>query len=94
MTLQEKLAAGIAQHGAGLCRRRTQQKLLDYLALLAKWNRCYNLTAVRDPEEMVTQHLLDSLSVLPHMDGRSPARRGQRRRPAGHSAGHRAPGCR
>ncbi|MGE5621786.1 MAG: 16S rRNA (guanine(527)-N(7))-methyltransferase RsmG [Bacillota bacterium] len=40
-------------------------QLLDYLALLAKWNSVYNLTAVRDPAHMVTQHLLDSLAAVP-----------------------------
>ena len=39
--------------------------LLDYLALLARWNQTYNLTAVRDPREMVAKHLLDSLAMLP-----------------------------
>ncbi len=43
--------------------------LLDYLALLLRWNRTYNLTAVRDPREMVTKHLLDSLAMHPHVDG-------------------------
>jgi 16S rRNA (guanine527-N7)-methyltransferase len=40
-------------------------QLIDYLALLAKWNAVYNLTAVRDPAHMVTQHLLDSLTAVP-----------------------------
>ena len=39
------------------------------MQLLARWNAAYNLTAVRDPQEMVTRHLLDSLSVLPHLHG-------------------------
>jgi 16S rRNA (guanine527-N7)-methyltransferase len=41
--------------------------LLDYMALLVKWNRTYNLTAIRDPLSMVAHHLLDSLAVLPHL---------------------------
>jgi len=43
-------------------------KLLQYHALLVKWNKAFNLTAVRDPLEMVTRHLTDSLSVLPYID--------------------------
>jgi len=43
------------------------EKLLAYLALLAKWNKVYNLTAVRDESRMVSHHLLDSLAVLPHI---------------------------
>lgn len=46
-----------------------QAKLLAYLDLLAKWNRAYNLTAVRDPLEMVPRHLLDSLAALPFLHG-------------------------
>lgn len=42
----------------------TQAKLLAYLALLQKWNRTYNLTAIREAAAMVTQHLLDSLAIL------------------------------
>lgn len=46
-------------------------QLLDYLGLLAKWNAVYNLTAVRDPQQMVTQHLLDCLAALPAFAGAS-----------------------
>jgi 16S rRNA (guanine527-N7)-methyltransferase len=42
-------------------------QLLEYLELLGKWNRTYNLTAIRDPLAMVSHHLLDSLAVLPHL---------------------------
>lgn len=44
-----------------------QQKLLAYVELLAKWNKTYNLTAIRDPRQMISHHLLDSLTVLPHL---------------------------
>jgi 16S rRNA (guanine527-N7)-methyltransferase len=44
-----------------------RERLLEYTALLAKWNRTYNLTAIREPLAMVAHHLLDSLSVLPHL---------------------------
>lgn len=44
-----------------------RNNLQAYLTLLQKWNRVYNLTAVRDPDQMVTHHLLDSLAVLPHL---------------------------
>jgi len=47
-----------------------QQQLLDYLGLLTKWNRVFNLTAVRDPQEMVSRQLLDSLAILPWVKGR------------------------
>jgi len=46
------------------------EKLLAYHGLLVKWNKAFNLTAVRDPEAMISRHLLDSLSILPHVDGR------------------------
>ncbi|GIX29159.1 MAG: ribosomal RNA small subunit methyltransferase G [Burkholderiales bacterium] len=45
------------------------QRLLDYIALLAKWNRVYSLTAIRAPARMVTHHLLDSLAILPLIEG-------------------------
>ncbi len=47
------------------------EKLLDYLALLYKWNAVYNLTAVRNPEQMLTQHLLDCMAALPAFAGAS-----------------------
>jgi 16S rRNA (guanine527-N7)-methyltransferase len=50
-----------------------QQQLLDYLDLLGKWNKVYNLTAVRDPAQMLTQHLLDCLAVVQPLKARLPA---------------------
>lgn len=46
-----------------------RQRLIGFLTLLLRWNRTYNLTAVRDPEAAVTRHLLDSLAVLPYLTG-------------------------
>jgi len=46
-----------------------RDKLLAYLQLLITWNKAYNLTAIRDPSEMIKLHLLDSLTVLPHVVG-------------------------
>jgi 16S rRNA (guanine527-N7)-methyltransferase len=48
-----------------------EKKLLDYVALIGKWNRVYNLTAVRDTEAMLTLHVLDSIAVAPHLEGES-----------------------
>lgn len=62
MTLHE----GLAQLQLALP-SATQQKLLDYLALVQKWNKVYNLTAVLEHEAMLTHHLLDSLAVVPHV---------------------------
>ena len=67
MTQAVVLASGIAEMRLDVSIDR-QQKLLIYLSLLQKWNKVYNLTAVRDPLEMVTLHLLDSLSVLPYIN--------------------------
>ena len=66
MTQAALLAAGVAEMGLDVS-LEAQAKLLQYLSLLNKWNKVYNLTAVRDPLEMVTLHLLDSLSVLPYI---------------------------
>ncbi len=65
---QGQLATGLEQMDLEIDQVQ-QQKLLDYLALLMKWNRAYNLTAVRDPDEMVSRQLLDSLSILPLVQG-------------------------
>ncbi|HEX9392859.1 MAG TPA: 16S rRNA (guanine(527)-N(7))-methyltransferase RsmG [Usitatibacteraceae bacterium] len=45
-----------------------QEKLLEYVGLLCKWNKTYNLTAVREPEKMIGLHILDSLAVLPYLN--------------------------
>lgn len=70
MSLAEKLAQGIAELGLHLP-AATQQKMLDYVALIAKWNRVHNLTAVRESARMVSDHLLDCLAVVPHLDART-----------------------
>ncbi|HQM86881.1 MAG TPA: 16S rRNA (guanine(527)-N(7))-methyltransferase RsmG [Methylotenera sp.] len=66
MTPDVVLTAGLAEMNTEVT-PNAKQKLLAYLALLQKWNKVYNLTAVRDPLDMVTLHLLDSLSVLPYI---------------------------
>jgi 16S rRNA (guanine527-N7)-methyltransferase len=68
LVLEPLLVNGIRELGLDLGQDRID-KLLDYLALLAKWNAIYNLTSVRDPVQMVTQHLLDSLAALPAFHG-------------------------
>ena len=70
-TLQAKLALGLAEMGLQLDEAK-QAKLIDYVLLIDKWNKVHNLTAIRDPLEMVTLHLLDSLSVLPHVQSLAP----------------------
>jgi 16S rRNA (guanine527-N7)-methyltransferase len=65
---RERLQQGVRSLDLALTDSQEQQ-LMAFLALLIKWNRAYNLTAVRDPLEMVGRHLLDSLAVLPHLQG-------------------------
>jgi 16S rRNA (guanine527-N7)-methyltransferase len=61
MTPAARLADGVAALGlAALVGADAQARLLAYLALLDKWNRTHNLTAIREPERMITHHLLDS----------------------------------
>ena len=61
--LMERLRAGAEALALGLDEARLQ-RLMEFLALLQKWNKVYNLTAVRDPQEMLTHHLLDSLAAV------------------------------
>lgn len=67
--LRKKLDAGLAKLGLELP-EAVRDGLIAYVGLLAKWNKAYNLTAVRDPLEMVTRHLLDSLAVVPYFHAR------------------------
>ena len=68
MSVEQQLTAGVAALGLSLP-EGAEAKLLAYLGLLDKWNRVYNLTAVRDPERMVSHHLLDSLAAVPFFQG-------------------------
>lgn len=63
-----QLAAGVSALGLRLSEDR-QRLLIRYLRLLEKWNRAFNLTSIHDLPQMVTHHLLDSLSVLPFVEG-------------------------
>lgn len=63
---QPALAAGLATLGLNLP-AAAQQKLLAFRDLLLKWNKIYNLTALRDPQQAISHHLLDSLVILPHV---------------------------
>lgn len=66
--LLSQLVAGVEAMGLqSTVTPEMQTQCLTYLALLQKWNKVYNLTAVRDPQEMLILHLLDSLSVLPYI---------------------------
>ena len=62
-SLKAQLQAGVDSLGLPLSDEQVE-KMMAYLALLVKWNSVYNLTSIRDPEEMVKQHLLDSLSAV------------------------------
>jgi 16S rRNA (guanine527-N7)-methyltransferase len=64
----EQLAQGIAALKLSLTPPQCGM-LLTYVQLLDKWNQVYNLTAIRDPREMITRHLLDSLAVVPFIKG-------------------------
>ena len=66
--LKPKLLKGLAQLALNLSEEQIE-KLMSYLTLLQKWNKVYNLTAIRDPEEMLIKHLWDSLAIMPHIEG-------------------------
>ena len=68
--LQTLMAEGLKSSTHGLSEDQ-QKKLLQYIKLLDKWNKTYNLTAVRTPEKMLGLHILDSLSVLPFINSAS-----------------------
>ena len=66
MTPEAALERGLAELALGL-REGAGAQLLKYLALIEKWNRTYNLTAIRSPLDMVSHHLMDSLAVVAHL---------------------------
>lgn len=68
MTIESQIAEGLAAMGIALP-QPAHARLASYLELIAKWNRVHNLTAVRETDQMVVLHVLDSLSVLPHIMG-------------------------
>ncbi len=69
--LNEILSKGLRQLNlAQPVDNRQQASLIKYVELLNKWNKAYNLTAVRKPDQMVTRHLLDSLSICPYLRGK------------------------
>ena len=68
MTIEAQIAEGLAAMGVRLP-EAASGKFAQHLQLIAKWNRVHNLTAIRETEQMVVLHLLDSLSVLPHLEG-------------------------
>ncbi|SBS25040.1 Ribosomal RNA small subunit methyltransferase G [Marinomonas spartinae] len=68
MTHFAAIQKGALQMGAHLS-DKTIQTLVDYLAMLQKWNKAYNLTAIRDVDQMISLHLLDSLATLPFIKG-------------------------
>jgi len=67
-SLEALLARGLAYQGVE-CDQATQQRLIAFAHLLQKWNKVYNLTAIRDPQQIVIRHILDSVSILPHLKG-------------------------
>lgn len=70
-TLSQSLADGIQQQGQ-IIAQSEQDKLIHFVELLNKWNKVYNLTSIRKPEEMISLHLLDALVMLPFFENNEP----------------------
>ena len=70
LELRELLESGLEELGVE-CSPYQIQQLLDYVSLLVSWNSAYNLTAVREPAQMIALHLLDSLAILPYITGQN-----------------------
>lgn len=68
LSVEQRLSAGVANLAVPVSAEK-QTLLLRYLALMQKWNQAYNLTAIREPHDMVIKHLLDSLSIAPWVKG-------------------------
>jgi len=68
--LRQQLELGLKEMGLHFS-VPVQQKLVHYIQLIARWNKSFNLTAIRDVDEMVSKHLLDSLAVQPFVEGKT-----------------------
>ncbi|NOQ94703.1 MAG: 16S rRNA (guanine(527)-N(7))-methyltransferase RsmG, partial [Methylophaga sp.] len=68
--LLQEITEGCQQLGLTLSTEQCE-RLRAYVELLDKWNKVYNLSSIRDPQEMVSRHILDSLSILPYLNGDS-----------------------
>ena len=68
MDNRQKLQSGLKEMGFDLSGEQ-QDKLLAYVEMLKKWNKTYNLTALRDESQIISHHLLDSLTLPPYLEG-------------------------
>ncbi len=68
MDNRQKLQSGLKEMGLDLSGEQ-QDKLLAYVEMLKKWNKTYNLTALRDESQIISHHLLDSLTLPPYLEG-------------------------
>lgn len=67
--LLDRLRHGVAAMGQPALQAAQEKQLIEFVQLLFRWNKAYNLTAVQDPQTMLVRHLLDSLSVRPYLEG-------------------------